>query len=421
MTSRIFAVLVPLALLSGAAPAAAAEVATLPAPVDAFLAGLFADHPRTRVFEASRARAEADARAAGQALYNPELEFDATPVISTPPETKLSPQYSAAVRLSLDLTGKSGLKGRQGEEAARAVQAEARLARTTLAADILAALAEREAARARLHAANRQADLASRILDVATKRQKAGELPAIEFGAAQLAAAEASRTRDEAGLALVEAEEGLRAACLCTVEAAPSLPAELIAPPALPEDRIAEIARQRPEAEAARRRAAAARQGLDLARAQRVPDPTIRLGGSSEGEERRVLVGLSIPIPVLNSGSSEVAAAGRALAEAEAQDRLAEQEAAQAIRKAVRAYRRAFDADGAWRTQAVPSVDGQTVLLTRLWRAGDLSATDLLVQMRETARIETAAIDARATAWTAYAGLVRSASLDPVNWSVSHD
>jgi cobalt-zinc-cadmium efflux system outer membrane protein len=421
MTSRTFAVLMPLALLGGATSVTAAEVAALPAPVEAFLASLFPEHPRTQLFEANRARAAAEAQAAGQALYNPELEFDATPVISSPPETKLSPQYSAAMRLSLDVTGKSDLRGRQGEETALAARAEARLARVGLAADILAALAEREAARARQAAATRQADLATRILDVTIKRQKAGELPAIEFGAAQLAAADAKRTQDEADLALVEAEEGLRAACLCTIERAPSLPADLVPPPALSEERIQELAAQRPETEAARRRAAAARQGLDLARAQRVPDPTIRLGGSSEGEEKRLLVGLSIPIPVLNSGSAEVAAAGRALSEAEAQERLVAQDAAQMIRKTARAYRRAFDAEQSWRAQAIPAVESQSALLTRLWRAGDLSATDLLVQMRETARSETAAIEARATAWSAYASLVRATSLDPVSGSVRHD
>jgi len=421
MRRHVLVTTTALALLGGAGHAAAAEPAPVPQALAAFLAGLFSGHPRTEVFEATRARAEAEAEAAGQALYNPELDIEATPVVSTPPETKLSPQYSAAVRLSLDVTGKSGLKGSQGDETARAAQAEARLARTALAADILAALAEREAAQARQTAATRQADLAARLFDIATRRQKAGELPAVEFGAAQLAAAEAKRALDEAGLALVEAEDGLRAACLCVIEAVPALPADLMPPPALPEERVAEIVRQRPEAEAARRRAAAARQGFDLARAQRIPDPTIRLGGSSEGEERRVLVGLSIPIPVLNSGSAEVAAAGRALAEAEAQERLVAQEAAQAIRKAVRAYRRAVEAETAWRAQAVPAVESQSALLTRLWRAGDISATDLLVQMRETTRAQAAAIEARATAWAAYAGLVRAAGLDPVTGSVRHD
>jgi cobalt-zinc-cadmium efflux system outer membrane protein len=421
MTLRIIIPLIPLALMIGVAPAAAAEGVAIPPPVAGFLSSLFADHPRTRVFDAVRSRAQAEAEAAGQSLYNPDLEFDAAPVAGSPPETALSTQFSAAVRLTLDVTGKSGLKGRQGEETARATEADLRLSRTMLAADLLAALAGREAAAARRAVAARQAGLAAQILDIAVKRQKAGELPAVEFGAAQLANADAKRALDETELALVEAEEGLRATCLCMSENVPALPSDLSPPPILTEERIAGIAQERPESEAARRRVAAARQGFDLTRAQRIPDPTLRLGGSSEGEEKRVLIGLSIPIPVLNSGAAEVGAAGRALAEAEATAHLATLDSAQAIRKAARAYRRAFEADRSWQGQAVPAVTSQSALLTRLWRAGDLSATDLIVQLRETARSESAAIEARASAWTAYAALIRAATLDPVLGSIRHE
>ena len=418
---KILLPILALAALPGLARAEGAPALALPPGLESFVTTIVADHARTATASAAQARARAEASAADQPLYNPELEFDAAPVAASPPETKLSPTFTAAIRMTVDLGDKRGAKAQAAAATAQAVAAEARAARSTLAADVLAALAGLEAARQRLAAATRQADLAEKVLAVATRRQAAGELPAVDFNAAKLAAAEARRGLDDADLGRVEAEETLRATCQCAIETAPSLPVSLPPTITLAEPAIETLVEDRPEIEAARRRVAAARGALDLARAQRVPDPTVRLGGSTEGEERRVLIGVSIPIPVRNTGAAEVVAAGRALAEAEAQERQTRIEAAAAIRKASRAYRRAVEGDESWRRLAVPTQQSQSALLDRLWSVGEIGATDVLVQMRETARGDLAAIEARATAWTAYAALYRAVATQPADQGRASD
>lgn len=418
---KILPPILTLAALPGLALAEGAPPLALPPGLDSFVATVVADHAQTATALAAQARARAEASAADQPLYNPDLEFDAAPVAASPPDTKLSPTFTAAVRLTVDLGDKRGAKAQAAAETAQAVTAETRAARSGLAADVLAALAGLEAARQRLAAATRQSELAETVLAVATRRQAAGELPAVDFNATKLAAAEARRGRDDADLARIEAEETLRATCQCAIETAPALPVPLPTPPILTEPAIDALVEERPETEAARRRVAAARAALALARAQRLPDPTVRLGGSTEGDERRVLIGLSIPIPVRNSGAAEMVAAGRALAEAEARERQTRLDSAAAIRKASRAYRRAVEGDESWRRLAVPTQQSQSALLDRLWSIGEIGATDLLVQMRETARGDLAAIEARAAAWTAYAALYRAAASQPADQGRASD
>jgi cobalt-zinc-cadmium efflux system outer membrane protein len=407
-----------------AQPLAAQEapaLARLPDSLRPYIDGILADHPRNAAGAAAAARARADAEAAGQYLYNPELELDSARVAAKAQDAEAYDTNSIALRMTVDITGKSGLRGSVGTRQAEAAEAETLAARMALAADIVAALNDLRAAGQRLGAATRQSELADRFLSLSERRHKAGELPAMDLNAAQLAAAEAASTRQEAELSAIQAEEALRAACLCEPAAAPPLPADLPPPPKPTEDGIEAVADQHPAVQAARRQVQAARDGIELARAQRVPDPTFRLGGSKEGEEKRVMLGLSIPIPVLNSGAAEVAAAGRALAQAEATERQTRLETAAAIRSALRSYQRAVQSVESWQRLGVPSLERQAETLTRLWRAGELSATDFLVQMRETARANTTAIDLRANAWAAYAQLLRNAAPSSAPGAVSHE
>lgn len=380
----------------------------LPESIRPFLAGVIEAHPRTASAVAAISRARAEAVVAGQYLYNPELEMEAAPVTSSPPDTDLKTAYSARISMAVDVSGKRGLRESIGGLQAKVAEAEAHAAQLALAAETFTALAEVHAARQRLDFATKQAELAQKFLELSEKRQKAGELPAADLGAAQLVAAEAISAQKGAEFAVARSEEALRATCLCDIDKAPALPRDLPVPPKLSENLIDKIAALRPEVLAARQQVESARQSLALARAQRIPDPSLKVGASKEGEERRVLVGLSIPIPVLNTGSAEVSAAGKALTQAEVVERQAVLENAAAIRAATRSYQKAVQTLESWQRLGVPSLEKQSELLTKLWRAGELSATDFLVQLRETARANATEIELRETAWSAFATALKA-------------
>ncbi len=392
---------------------AAQENAALPQAVRPFIDAVIASHPSTAATMAGISQARAKAKAAGLALYNPELSLDASPVVASPPDSELYTNYSASISLAVEMGGKGDLRQGIGQRQADAAVSQAQGTQLALAADLLSALADLQATRKNLEIAGQQADLAGRFLDLSERRNKAGELPAMELGAARLAMAEASRGRQDAELAMVSAEESLRAACLCDIGTAPVLPDVLPTPPRFSEDRIEELAYARPEVQAARNQSAAARHELELAQAQRMPDPSFRLGGSKEGQEKRVLVGVSIPIPVLNNGSATVTAAGRALAQAEAAERQAVLTAAAAIRSSMRTYARTVQGVESWRTLGIPSLERQADTLTRLWRGGDMTATDFLVQMRETGQANATEATLRNAAWSAFADLMKAAGIPP--------
>lgn len=391
------------------APSLAAEAPL--APLRPFVERVLTEHPRAAMTHAAIARARADAELLAQPLYNPEVGYMGERV-RTPAGADAAGGSAMTNLVELSLTTDFGVKqtsrreiGVRGIEVSSAQAAEDRL---TLAAEAMGALARFQGAQARDRLAARQEEAMGAFLSLAEKLRRAGDGSAADLALARLALAETRKLRNETRVALVRAREEVRGLCACTPDDLPRLPdppspdsllgAESVALDTLPAIRTA------------RARVETARADLRLAGDERIPDPTFRLGGGREGNDTKIIFGVSVPLPVLNSGSARVGSAGSALVAAEVAEQVARRAAQTDLAMSRAAAVESWSGWQAWQTQGSPPAEQQMALLQRLWGGGEISATEYFVQLRETVRVAQQGADLWTETWFALAEGLRTAN-----------
>ncbi len=390
-TSRLapwLAFLVP-ALAGGAAAPDGA-----PPELARLVAGLLDTHPEA---EAARARLEVSAaalRGAARAVYNPELELDTEDIADV---------RTSYVQLSqtIDLGDRRGARTQAAEAALAAARARMQRRLQELARDALVALGE-HAGRAELaRLAERRLELMRDFARVAERRARAGDLGPAELNLARLALNEAVVRAAEARSAAMEARENLRTLFDPLPDPLPPLPR------ALPEARLPadldDFVLTLPVMRAARAAAEAARARVALRRAEKAWDPTIAVRTGSEGDESLAGLTFTLPLNVRNPFTAEVEAA-----EAEF---LAAEKSAQQRYRLTRAelvsvsgrYRLTRQAWLDWERTGRTSIQRQLALLERLWKSGDMSTADYLVQVQQTLDTQAAGIELRERLWRNWA------------------
>lgn len=368
---------------------------TAPASLRAAVHQVWKDTPEVQSATADLAAAQARARASAQPLYNPSLALDA--------ENADVNRRTVGVSLPLDLSGKRRARASRGSAELRASEAAYDLRRRDVAARWLkawagATLAERQSA-----LGQRRLALMQRFDELAALRLKVGDISSPERDLAGLALAEAqlqqaSLVGNEAGArAALRAISGHRTGTL------PRLPATL--PPA-PDAIAPRVTDQLPELRQARALQESADAGVQVARRERIPDPTVSLirGQVRSGPvtDRVIALSVSIPLPVLNIGRAEVEAAQaeataasanlrsrRFVLEASGDETQTRYDALRVAAKAVRSGRAA-------------AFEERTALLEKLWRAGEISTSDYLVQLKQSLDTALSGLQLESQAWQAW-------------------
>ncbi len=369
-------------------------------PLRRFVERVMSDHPALRRAQAELAAARARARGQARPLYNPEIELGYDNALDNSKDVGLSQ--------TLDLSGKR--RARAAVASAEVAMAEARLAitRKALAFNLLVALSDAETRAEALRLARVRVRLNRDFLDLARRRNQAGDLPRSELLTARLTLAEALAEESAARAEFLVARERLLAlagALPATLPRLAGIPGE--APPspkditvkALPELRLREAVQ-----DAAQRR-------IQVARRNRIPDPTLGVaigrensGGLPGARESTTLFGvrLSVPLPVRNSFRAEVDAAGSDwIASTQDYNDLVRQAEAR-LRASHDRYGAALTAWQSWIAQGAAPLDEQRRLLQRLWQAGEINAVDYIVQLNQTFATENAGVTLRGQLWTAW-------------------
>jgi cobalt-zinc-cadmium efflux system outer membrane protein len=352
-------------------------------------------HPSFRATEAQLTAARARLDAAGQPLYNPEVELasdDEGPDRTT----------TAGLNLTLDLSGKRRV--RRDAAAARVDQAtaEARLRRRNFAQQWFAGWADLRSATERVATGERRLALMTRFAELAQKQFAADDISGLERDLAQLARDEAQAEQSQLLADQAEARARFR-----TLNGSPELPATALPTSALPPPQ-AEGARieELPDWQVAQAAAAAAEREVTVARRNRIADPTLGLRGGrvDYGNVSDNVVGVSISVPlfVRNSYRAEVVAA-QADADVAAAD-------VERVRNELEADRqRAIDSYAAtqmtwtrWQASRGTDVERRTTSLERLWREGELSTADYLQQLKQTLDTQLAGAELEARLWRSY-------------------
>lgn len=377
------------------ATAATINAAESTAPVQSAVREVWRASPDIQAAMADVEAARARARASAQPLYNPSLAFDV--------ENADVSRRTASLSLALDLSGKRRARSTRGDAVLQSSEASFELLRRDTASRWLKAWSASSLASKQRELGERRVALMQRFDALAWQRLKVGDISSPE--------------RDLAGLALGEAQIqqasliGNEAAARATLMAIAPAPAN--ASPALPED-LPPVSNsvapksmdERLELIKARAEQSAAEAGEQVARRARIPDPTISLTGgrvrAGPVYDQVVGINVSIPLPVLNTGRAEVDAA-RAEADAAAANvrsrQLTTEASLQETKARYDALRIAGDAFLRGRTAAF---DDRAALLEKLWRSGEISTSDYLVQLKQSLDTALSGLELESQLWQAW-------------------
>lgn len=384
-------------LISSAVAAQTPAAVSAPEPVRQALQTAWRQHPSYRATEAQLAAARARLDAAGQPLYNPQLEFSADDE---------GPDRTATVGLALTLDMSGKRRTRRAAEAARFTRAEAEavLRRRDYVRQWVGAWVELRVASQRVAIGQRRLGLVNRFADLAERQFAADDISGLDRDVALLARDEAEA--DQAGLVAERAEANARFRALGgsieqserlqLPEAAPAAPVALDEQDLqlLPEWRIAEAT------------ALAAEREVAVAQRNRIPDPTVGVRGGRidyGGLQDDVFgVTFSVPLPVRNTYRAEVVAARADAEAADAETDRVRAELAAEARRVVDSFAASRDAWMRWKASRGTDVERRAELLERLWREGEMSTSDYLLQLNQTLNTALAGAALEARIWRNY-------------------
>jgi cobalt-zinc-cadmium efflux system outer membrane protein len=369
-------------------------------------------HPRLLAARARLEAARARLRAADQALYNPELELD----------TEDTDIRATTVQISqtLDMGDQRGARTNAADAELRQAEAGFELDRLALYRDLLQALARDHTRQELARLAEHKLRLMRDFDRIAQRRRQAGDLSQVERDLAQLAWLEAQLQDAEARAEAAAAREQLRALFVRLPANLPSLPEDLPVA-ALPADREA-FFRQLPVMRMKTAEVEAARHRVALRRSERSWDPTIALRGGKEDTQSLVGATLTVPLNIRNTYRAEVDTAQQELisVQQEAQQAWRDQQAR--LNASTERFRLLQQAWHNWQGSGRRNIQRQLRVLERLWRSGDMSTADYLVQLKQTLDTQAAGLELRGKLWqSGFDWLYDTASLkDWLNFTGQH-
>lgn len=378
-----------------APPPETAPVTIVPPLLQDAVRTVWKTSPEVQAARAELDAAEARARAAAQPLYNPAIAFEA--------ENADVDRRTAGVSLALDLSGKGRARSDQGQAQLRISEAVFDGSRRDVAGRWLKAWASAALASRQSEMGRHRVDLMQRFDELAGQRLKVGDISSPERDLAGLALGEAQAKQ----ATLLGNEAAARGALVAiggdTLATLPPLPDG--APPAtagVEPKGVDDL----PELRQARARLKSADAGIKVAERARIPDPTVSLTGgqvrSGPFTDRVIGLHVSIPLPVFNTGRADVEAA-RADADAASawmQSRRLILRASQ--QETLTRYDALRNAIEAFRGGRAAAFEDRTALLEKLWRAGEISTSDYLVQLKQSLDTALSGLELESQAWQAW-------------------
>jgi cobalt-zinc-cadmium efflux system outer membrane protein len=373
--------------------AAACFASPAPPALRAAVHQLWANNPEVEAARAALDAARARTRAAEQPVYNPSLALEG--------ENADVDRRTVGLSLPLDLSGKRRARTIESEAAVRAAEAQLQLQRREVAARWLKAWSSATSVTRQRAFGLRRVATMQRFDVLAAQRLAVGDIATSERDLAALGLAAAQM--QEATLA---GQEASALGVLAALGGAVDLPEPIEGPPPAAATFVPLAVDERTELLRARATQERAQAAVAVAERQRRPDPTLSLtGGSVRSGTRRdrvVGVAISVPLPVLNSGRAEVAAAMADADTAVAAQRAARMEAEATLEQARVTYEALRQASQAFRDSRAQAFDARTVTLDRLWQASELDTSDYLVQLNQSFDTAQAGLVLQAQLWQAW-------------------
>ena len=255
------------------------------------------------------------------------------------------------------------------------------------------------AVQGRLELARENERLAEDLYQAVTRQIEAGEVAGVERNRAEVARARVRLQTRRLERELSSARHRLAATWGSTQPRFTEAAGELGEPGTLP-DRARMLAAVVESPDLARFAAEVARgrAGLDLARAEGVPDLTLAAGAKylRESDDVGLVVGVGIPLPLFDRNQSNVLAARAELARTLTQRRAAEVVARTAVAVAYEELAAAHDEAAALRDELIPAAQRSYDAVQEAYRQGEVSTLEVLDAGRTLIELKQERLDALA-------------------------
>lgn len=335
--------------------------------------------------------------AASRPLYNPELTAEYQNAIEN--------TRSIGINQTIDWANKKGARRRVSSANVFVAKAQLAVLRQQLVSSTLDALARYQATQRVVFLAKKRSEVLKQFVGITRKRYKNGDVARVELDLAQLALSEALAQQAGTEVNLNEALQTLRAVTGITQMDWPHLPS-VFPRLALNNISIEHITTTLPTIDVLNQQYIAANARIKLAERERYADPTIGIQGGYQEEsgERKNLFGLTLTIPlyILNPYRAEVDAANfDAIEAAQKRADIFRQARAEIISSAER-YQTLYRANQKWQQVSGKPLSDGMVLIQRLWRAGEITTTDYLVQLKQRVDSQIAGAELKGRTWQAW-------------------
>jgi len=361
------------------------------------------ENPELQALKAELQSTKASLRAADQAVYNPEIEFDYE---DTDVKTK-----SVGISQTIDWGDQQGSRTAVAEAQLSKARANYEVATQSFISKLLTGFAEHQTGSELASLSQQTLKLMQEFRLIAERRYQAGDLNQVELNLARLAFSQALMEQANVRSNATEAREKLRAILGTLPSSLPVLP-EQLPEPVLRND-LEVFLQQLPVIRRQLADVQVSRQQVALRKSEKAWDPTISVSAGSDGNEDLVGFNLSIPLNIRNSFSAEVDAAQQDLIASEQRAQLAYRDTRGTLIVATERYRNLLNAWNSWRAHSRDSVDQQLILIKQLWQAGDISAADYLLQLKQALETQASGLELRNQLWrVAFDWMSLTASID---------
>lgn len=360
-------------------------------------------HPTVEAANASLEATYARLRAADKALYNPELELDAE-------QSEIDKGY-IQIGQTIDLRNQRGTRTQVAEAELAGAKANYLLAVQDLSRDLLVVLAKERTTRELAELADQGLKLMRQFADISEQRYQAGDINQVDLDLARLAYNESLMVHAQILAEASAARQELRAQFVSLPASLPELP-ESMPKPELPEDQET-FFRTLPIMRVREAQVAATRYTIKLRESERSWDPTVALRGGKEDQESLIGATITIPLNIRNTYQAEVDEARQNLIENEHSAIMAYRNQRATVLASTERYQLLQNAWRNWRKTGRISINRQLNLIEQLWRAGDMSTAEYLVQLNQALSTQAAGLELRGQLWkSGFDWLYETASID---------
>ena len=377
---------------------AANNMTIRPAPkvLQLFMQQIVPTHSRFFAAQAERDSVISANSASDNAIYNPEFEIDSekTNIRTT----------TYGLSQTIDWGDQRGAKTSIAKHQLDAAQSIFQQKRQQLIHDLLFSAKD-------FHNKSRLAALSTQRLKVmqdfyhlAKQKHIAGDLDQVELDLAQLAYSESVLKNAQVITSKILAEQAYIALYGSDLKSEQQKLTALTInfdEVALPSDLDAFLLTL-PQMRVVQANVAANKMAIELRKSESSADPTIAIRSGKEDQESLVGISLSIPLNFRNNYRAEIDIARKKYLQAEQLSLQAWRDLRRDITTQTRHYQLMREAWVQWQQSGQKSMNRQLKLLKQLWRAGDLSTTDYLVQIKQNLDTQSAGIELQTTLWASW-------------------